>query len=143
MEFFFGGVRAGHDSLRLRPSWDMGILRQTDQRSNNVPVIRGWARGNLPQERGLQAAGREILVNQRVWRDYSARLVPAGPPLRAFAATAACSRAAPARPSLTARASNLARGLAKLSNSRAACGGGREFEPARPQGMRRGHDPGC
>src|SRR6266705_5009535 len=107
MEFFFGGVRAGHDSLRLRPSWDMGILRQTDQRSNNVPVIRGWARGNLPQERGLQAAGfcirltwlqlkygsnREILVNQRVWRDYSARLVPAGPPLRAFAATAACSR---------------------------------------------------
>src|SRR5207244_11167196 len=100
MEFFFGGVRAGHDSLRLRPSWDMGILRQTDQRSNNVPVIRGWARGNLPQERGLQAAGREILVNQRVWRDYSARLVPAGPPLRAFAATAASSRAAPARPPL-------------------------------------------
>ena len=62
--------------------------------------------------------------------------------MRAFAATAACSRAAPARPSLTlgtaraeaARASNLARGLAKLSNSRAACGGGREFEPALPQG---------
>jgi len=33
----------------------------------------------------------------------AARLAPAGPPLRAFAATAACSRAAPARPSLAAR----------------------------------------
>jgi hypothetical protein len=33
----------------------------------------------------------------------AARLAPAGPPLRAFAATAACSRASPARPSLTAR----------------------------------------
>src|SRR5438132_13828033 len=33
----------------------------------------------------------------------AARLAPAGPPLRAFAATAACSRAAPARPSLGAR----------------------------------------
>jgi hypothetical protein len=44
----------------------------------------------------------------------------------------------PARPSLTlgtaradARASNRARGLARLSNSRAACGGGRVFSSAR------------
>src|SRR5438045_391237 len=59
------------------------------------------------------------------------------------------SRAAPARPSLTlgtaragaARASNLARGLAKLSNSRAACGGGREFDP--PDRRRGSPNSGC
>src|SRR5205807_7739975 len=41
MEFFFGVVRRRHDSLRLRPALDMGILRQTDQRSNGAAAPAG------------------------------------------------------------------------------------------------------
>src|SRR5260370_20134147 len=65
MEFFFGVVRSGHDSLRLRPPLDIRILRQTDRISSSAAAAC-FRHASMQWRRTLQKRLSTSLIAVRI-----------------------------------------------------------------------------